>query len=179
MLITLLCSCLAAASAPGTVYYHRELLCHSLDGNRVDLLTVTNCSRMQDEREARLPKLFPDANTPRPHRFPGKRVTPQARLQTLSPVAFQPDVRSLFKGKRGIRALFVCLQVFFLSSRVHPGETPSSFVFNGFLNFILRRDDPRAHMLRNMFVFKLIPMLNPDGVVRGHYRWDQPQRRKT
>lgn len=126
---------LSPSSAPGTVYYHRELLCHTLDGNRVDLLTVTNCSRMQGEREARLPQLFPDTNTPRPHCFSGKRV-------------------------------------FFLSSRVHPGETPSSFVFNGFLNFILRRDDPRAHALRNMFVFKLIPMLNPDGVIRGHYRTD-------
>uniref|UniRef100_A0A8C7XUW7 Cytosolic carboxypeptidase-like protein 5 n=1 Tax=Oryzias sinensis TaxID=183150 RepID=A0A8C7XUW7_9TELE len=126
---------LSPSSAPSTVYYHRELLCRSLDGNRVDLLTVTNCSKMQEEREARLPKLFPDTNTPRPHRFAGKRV-------------------------------------FFLSSRVHPGETPSSFVFNGFLSFILRRDDPRAHMLRSMFVFKLIPMLNPDGVVRGHYRTD-------
>ncbi|XP_070843584.1 cytosolic carboxypeptidase-like protein 5 isoform X1 [Chaetodon trifascialis] len=126
---------LSPSSAPGSVYYHRELLCNSLDGNRVDLLTVTNCSGMQEEREPRLPKLFPDTNTPRAHRFPGKRV-------------------------------------FFLSSRVHPGETPSSFVFNGFLNFILRRDDPRAHALRNMFVFKLIPMLNPDGVIRGHYRTD-------
>uniref|UniRef100_A0A665VW37 Cytosolic carboxypeptidase-like protein 5 n=1 Tax=Echeneis naucrates TaxID=173247 RepID=A0A665VW37_ECHNA len=126
---------LNSSSAPGSVYYHRELLCRSLDGNRVDLLTVTNCSGMQEEREPRLPKLFPDNNTPRPHRFSSKRV-------------------------------------FFLSSRVHPGETPSSFVFNGFLNFILRRDDPRAHALRNMFVFKLIPMLNPDGVVRGHYRTD-------
>ncbi|XP_070781950.1 cytosolic carboxypeptidase-like protein 5 isoform X2 [Enoplosus armatus] len=123
------------SSAPGSVYYHRELLCDSLDGNRVDLLTVTNCNGMQEEREPRLPKLFPDAKTPRPHRFSGKRV-------------------------------------FFLSSRVHPGETPSSFVFNGFLNFILRKDDPRAHALRNIFVFKLIPMLNPDGVVRGHYRTD-------
>ncbi|KAM3860913.1 cytosolic carboxypeptidase-like protein 5 [Diretmus argenteus] len=126
---------LSPSSARDSVYYHRELLCHTLDGNRVDLLTVTNCKGMQEEREPRLPKLFPNTATPRPHRFSGKRV-------------------------------------FFLSSRVHPGETPSSFVFNGFLNFILRRDDPRAHALRNMFVFKLIPMLNPDGVIRGHYRTD-------
>lgn len=56
------------------VYYRRELLCRSLDGNRVDLLTVTNCSGMQDEREPRLPQLFPDAGTPRPHRFENKKV---------------------------------------------------------------------------------------------------------
>ncbi|KAM8826242.1 cytosolic carboxypeptidase-like protein 5 isoform 2-T3 [Synchiropus picturatus] len=126
---------LSPTSPPNEVYYHRELLCHSLDGNRVDLITVTNCSGMQDQREPRLARLFPDSDTARPHCFSGKKV-------------------------------------FFLSSRVHPGETPSSFVFNGFLNFILRTDDPRAHMLRNMFVFKLIPMLNPDGVIRGHYRTD-------
>ncbi|XP_042683442.1 cytosolic carboxypeptidase-like protein 5 isoform X2 [Centrocercus urophasianus] len=129
------CRHMAPSSPLDSVYYHRELLCHSLDKLRVDLLTVTSCHGMQEQREPRLDKLFPDTATPRPRCFTGKRV-------------------------------------FFLSSRVHPGETPSSFVFNGFLHFILREEDPRAQMLRRMFVFKLIPMLNPDGVVRGHYRTD-------
>ncbi|CAL4124937.1 unnamed protein product [Meganyctiphanes norvegica] len=82
-------------------------------------------------------------------------------------------IASLFPNHEELRPhQFPGKKVVFVSARVHPGETPSSFVFNGFLNFIVS-NNPRAVLLRDMFVFKLIPMLNPDGVVRGHYRSDQ------
>ena len=62
--------------------------------------------------------------------------------------------------------------VVFLSARVHPGETPASHAMNGILNFLLNKRDIRAEVLRKHFVFKLVPMINPDGVYHGHYRFD-------
>ncbi len=55
------------------------------------------------------------------------------------------------------------------SARIHPGETNSSYAMHGFLQFILD-DTPEAIALRNTFVFKIVPMLNPDGVIHGNYR---------
>jgi len=61
--------------------------------------------------------------------------------------------------------------IIFISARVHPGETPSSFILNGVLKF-LTSCDPRAELLLKNFVFKIIPMINVDGVSRGFYRHD-------
>ena len=56
-----------------------------------------------------------------------------------------------------------------LTSRVHPGESNSSFVMNGVIDFLVS-DDANAEFLRNTFVYKIVPMLNPDGVIVGNYR---------
>ncbi|XP_066490581.1 cytosolic carboxypeptidase 3 [Tiliqua scincoides] len=56
-----------------------------------------------------------------------------------------------------------------LTARVHPGETNSSWMMKGFLDYILG-DSNNAHLLRDTFVFKVVPMLNPDGVIVGNYR---------
>jgi murein tripeptide amidase MpaA len=68
----------------------------------------------------------------------------------------------LFKEKRTI----------FLSSRVHPGETPASFVLEGILKMLCEEGNEQAKILLDKFVFKIVPMLNPDGVYRGYYRLD-------
>jgi hypothetical protein len=117
------------------IYYRRDVLCYSLDGLRIDLITVSSYDGITSETEPLLPGLFPESDSSRSNLFEGKKVV-------------------------------------LITSRVHPGETPASFVFNGFLEFLLRPDDPRSQALRRNFVFKMVPMINPDGVQRGHYRTD-------
>ena len=56
-----------------------------------------------------------------------------------------------------------------ISSRVHPGETNSSYMMKGMIDYLIG-PSLGARMLRDNFVFKIIPMLNPDGVINGNTR---------
>ncbi|XP_051885674.1 cytosolic carboxypeptidase 2-like [Pristis pectinata] len=94
-------------------YCRLRVLCRSLAGNLVHLLTITSPGGRQDARPAK-------------------------------------------------RAVVV-------TARVHPGETNGSWVMMGFLDHLLGPSDD-AQLLRDTFIFKVVPMLNPDGVVVGNYR---------
>lgn len=56
-----------------------------------------------------------------------------------------------------------------ITARVHPGESVGSWMMKGVIDF-LTSDTIEAQALRKLFVFKIIPMLNPDGVINGNYR---------
>ncbi|XP_077423394.1 cytosolic carboxypeptidase 2 isoform X2 [Vanacampus margaritifer] len=103
------------SSNPAVASYCKvRVLCHSLAGNAVYVLTVTSRAGDKDE-----------------------------------------DVKS----KKAV----------VVTARVHPGETNASWLMEGFLDFLLGNSDD-AQLLRETFVFKVVPMLNPDGVVVGNYR---------
>ena len=79
------------------------------------------------------------------------------KCELITIAAASPPDRA--KAKKGV----------VVSARVHPGETVSSWMMKGLLEF-LTGPEPEAQLLRDNYVFKVIPMLNPDGVIHGNYR---------
>ena len=53
--------------------------------------------------------------------------------------------------------------------RVRASEAPSSFIIQGFIDF-LTSDHEIANSLREHLVFKIVPVVNPDGVYLGNTR---------
>lgn len=69
------------------------------------------------------------------------------------------EIPEYMKGRKGV----------IISARVHPGESVGSWMMHGAIEFLLG-DSKEAAFIRDNFVVKVIPMLNPDGVINGNYR---------
>jgi murein tripeptide amidase MpaA len=54
-----------------------------------------------------------------------------------------------------------------ITGRFHPGESNGSYTLKGFINYLVSSN---AEFLRKKIIFKIIPMINPDGVIFGNYR---------
>ncbi|KAK8892202.1 hypothetical protein M9Y10_029425 [Tritrichomonas musculus] len=76
----------------------------------------------------------------------------------------------------------------FVTSRNHPGEANASIILDGFIEFLFSKQ-PSAEYLLNHFIFKIIPMVNIDGVIDGYHHigldgenlnhvWGNPDSRK-
>jgi hypothetical protein len=62
-------------------------------------------------------------------------------------------------------------KVIWLQARQHAWECGTSFLVEGALRFVVS-DDPAAKKLRDTTIFKFVPMINPDSVVRGEVRFN-------
>ena len=131
----------AMANDPN-IFFHRQVLTHSLEGRRIEVLTITaNDHHMKAGsvvHEKTIPNLFPEGGY-RPPQFKNKKY-------------------------------------FLLSCRIHPCEAPASFMLHGFLLSLTNKSNPVTQALLYDFVFVIIPMLNSDDVIRGHYRTDSKGR---
>ena len=59
--------------------------------------------------------------------------------------------------------------VIIFMARQHPGETQSSYICQGVIDFLMS-NSRESQFLRKNYEIKIIPMVNPDGVVVGNYR---------
>ena len=62
-------------------------------------------------------------------------------------------------------------KVVWLQARQHAWECGTSFLVEGALRFVVS-GDPAARKLRDTTIFKFVPMINPDSVVRGEVRFN-------
>lgn len=110
-------------------FYSESILCKTLGGIDVPLLTITN--RINEA----------DYNV-RKNDF---------KLNEIN------DQRKKYK------------KYFIITARIHPGETYGSWMMQGFIRFITS-NDKSAIDLRDRFIFKIVPMINIEGVILGNHR---------
>ena len=150
-------------------YFQRELLCYSLERRRVDLLTITE----PDDHHSRRQSLV-DASIKqeRPEVDEGGAVFDEAEASLERKVFDSSWLLPLARlGSESRPLAFDERRVVLVSCRVHPGETPASYLLDGILEALLE-DSAVAKELRSKFLWRIVPMLNPDGVAKGHYRHD-------
>ncbi|KAJ8613118.1 hypothetical protein CTAYLR_004801 [Chrysophaeum taylorii] len=120
----------------------RRVLCNTIAGNRCDLLTITAPPYIK-------PKVAATEDDARTNADNNNNKDGESS-----------DTASSSSHER---------RLLVISARVHPGESNSSWIMQGMLEF-LTSIHPAAVVLRKHFVFKVVPMLNPDGVINGNYR---------
>ena len=129
------------------IYFFNECLTLSLEKREIYLLTISSFSNIERKKECY------------PIKTPGQPSLPDLPFDICNP--FNRALK--FENRK---------PVIFLSARVHPGETPASFAIRAAIEFLLSEEE-EARILREKFVFKIVPMLNPDGVFNGHFRTDR------
>ena len=83
-------------------------------------------------------------------------------LTITDPASENVEDLDLNKEKKQIKK-----RVVMVIARQQPSESPSSLIVQGMIDFLLSKHKIAAQ-LREKLIFKIIPMMNPDGVFLGN-----------
>ena len=122
-------------------YFHRKTLAVTLGGNDLDMFTINS---MYD--------IFQNGAT--------SVITTKSNNYSL--------VKN-YKDKNNTSKILDERKAIVIIGRQHPGETVGSYVIKGCIDFLMGNSD-EAKKLREIYLFKIVPMMNPDGVLVGNSR---------
>ena len=111
----------------GSIYFERELLTRSVEGRRVEMITISDMHGISDEREATVPGLYPNGA-----QLGGCGGEGQGQGQQGGERESAGCESSLCHSGGNTQRLalkFPEKKYFFLSARVHPGESPAQWMW--------------------------------------------------
>lgn len=88
----------------------------------------------------------------------------ERKLDMVTITSPSADNKTVDKSGREVKKRTVLVM-----ARSIPGESPASYVVQGLIDFLVSKHKI-AQELRDKLIFKVIPMMNPDGVYLGNYR---------
>ena len=141
-------------------------LCRTLAGNDCKMVTITDNVKFYRTANEEITWMSKSQAARRLIRLKiGKK--------SISSQPYKWKSRKQRKYERYLRRMAKChnhKKGVVITARVHPGEAQASWIWQGIIEFLVS-DDPDAIAIRKQFIVKIIPMLNPDGVIYGNYRW--------
>jgi hypothetical protein len=116
-----------------------------------------------------------DPRHPHHHHMPGMSSNNSETIEEATMPSFLLKMQQLIDSERKVedtrRMEENKKKAIFVTARTHPGEVAASWMCEGLIKFLLGTS-ATATELRKHFVFYIVPMLNPDGVVCGMQRSD-------
>jgi len=125
-------------------FFHRKTLTTTLGGNDLDMFTINS---MYD--------MFKNGAT--------SYITPKSINYEI--------VKNRYENSKNLNKSQILddRKAAVIIGRQHPGETVGSYVVQGCIDFLMGNSD-EAKKLREIYLFKIVPMMNPDGVLVGNSR---------
>eukprot|EP00595_Chromulina_sp_UTEXLB2642_P001777 CAMPEP_0196768624 /NCGR_PEP_ID=MMETSP1095-20130614/43032_1 /TAXON_ID=96789 ORGANISM="Chromulina nebulosa, Strain UTEXLB2642" /NCGR_SAMPLE_ID=MMETSP1095 /ASSEMBLY_ACC=CAM_ASM_000446 /LENGTH=175 /DNA_ID=CAMNT_0042138591 /DNA_START=754 /DNA_END=1278 /DNA_ORIENTATION=- len=153
-----------------------RVLCRSLGGNKIDLITITDnldskITQILDENTKE--SIFSDASSPNGNNNISGDYVPafMRKLQQKMKEITESMVDENNKSKEQKTYSNTMKPVIVIICRSQADSATSSLLCEGLLSILLSTEyiyNSIGRSLRRFFEFKIIPMFNPDGVINGH-----------